>query len=121
MLTSEVTKALLPPTGEVRPKIGLTARTGAWVGSDAPGRARLFRKPRRGDGQCGHFCQSAAPDGRMGRLSGECQLSKALTVSLWAKNLFDLKYYANVSESTLGDDVLPAAPRTFGVTLSVKY
>ena len=44
MLTSEVTKALLPPTGEVRPKIGLTARTGAWTGAAAPGRARSLRK-----------------------------------------------------------------------------
>ena len=81
MLTPEVTKALLPPTGEVRPKIGLTAQTGAWIASGNAGRVRLIQESRRGDGQCEQLWQVGPPDGRMGRLSGECRSSgEILTV-----------------------------------------
>ena len=78
MLMRASTKALLPPTGEVRPKIGPSAQTGAWAASGDASRARLLQRSRRGSGQCGHVCQTAAPDWQMGRLSGECRFNKGI-------------------------------------------
>lgn len=40
-------------------------------------------------------------------------------LSLWAKNLFNEKYYSYISVGSFGDEGAPAAPRTYGVT--VKY
>jgi iron complex outermembrane receptor protein len=40
---------------------------------------------------------------------------------LYARNLFDKRYYAYVSVSTAGDLGLPAAPRTIGVALDFKF
>jgi iron complex outermembrane receptor protein len=44
-----------------------------------------------------------------------------LSVSLWAKNLFDKYYLVNVLESPFGASQSPGAPRTFGVRFGVKY
>jgi iron complex outermembrane recepter protein len=40
---------------------------------------------------------------------------------LWARNLFDQRHYGFVASSTLGDEYYPAAPRTFGATLRLRY
>jgi Beta-lactamase enzyme family len=61
--------------GEVRPKIGPTAQTGAQIAADHHRRARLLQLSRRGGGQWDHFCQTAAQHRRMGRLSGECRMT----------------------------------------------
>lgn len=39
---------------------------------------------------------------------------------LWAENMFDKRYFSSALEGANGDFVLPAAPRTYGVTLTVK-
>ena len=75
MLTPEATETPIPLTGEVRPKIGPTAQTGARTASDDAGRAGSARKLRHVGGPCGHLCQSSAPDALTGRPSGECRLS----------------------------------------------
>lgn len=77
MLTPEATETPIPLTGEVRPTIGPTAQTGARTALDDADWAGSSQKLRKGSGQCGHIRQSAAPDGRMGRPSGECRLGQA--------------------------------------------
>jgi iron complex outermembrane receptor protein len=42
-------------------------------------------------------------------------------VRAWVKNLFDERYIVGGTESGVGDTILPAAPRTYGLTLSAKY
>ncbi len=42
-------------------------------------------------------------------------------VQLWAHNLFDERYYAARTETSVGDLQYLAAPRTFGVTLNSKF
>jgi hypothetical protein len=74
MLTPEATETPIPLTGEVRPKIGPTAQTGARTALDDAGRAGSAQKLRQVGGQCGHLCQSSAPDALTGRPSGECRL-----------------------------------------------
>lgn len=42
-------------------------------------------------------------------------------VKLWVRNLLDKKYYSYAEEQTLGDNTSPAAPRTYGISLSVNF
>lgn len=41
-----------------------------------------------------------------------------IAVKVWAENITDKHYYADVQPDNFGDAYFPAAPRTFGVTLS---
>jgi iron complex outermembrane receptor protein len=40
---------------------------------------------------------------------------------LWAKNLFDEKYLASAEEEAVGHLQIPGAPRTYGISVSVKF
>jgi iron complex outermembrane receptor protein len=42
-------------------------------------------------------------------------------VQLWVHNLFDQQYYANRTETSIGDIQYLAPPRMFGVTVSSKF
>lgn len=42
-------------------------------------------------------------------------------VKLWAKNLFDERYYDAMIVATVGDTGTPAAPRTYGVTIGAHF
>ncbi len=48
---------------------------------------------------------------------------QSTAVQLWGKNLGDKQYYSYVSQfaGSLGDATVPAAPRTYGITLSKKF
>jgi iron complex outermembrane receptor protein len=41
-----------------------------------------------------------------------------ISVKVWAENIGNKHYYSDVQPDTFGDAYFPAAPRTFGVTLS---
>ncbi|WP_255325804.1 MULTISPECIES: TonB-dependent receptor [Sphingobium] len=42
------------------------------------------------------------------------------SVRLWGKNLTKTKYYVSWTSQSLGDSIVPGAPRTYGVTLGYK-
>jgi iron complex outermembrane receptor protein len=42
-------------------------------------------------------------------------------VQLWARNMFDIRYYASRVETSVGDLQYLAAPRTYGVTIGSKF
>ena len=42
-------------------------------------------------------------------------------IRLWAKNILKERYFASVNSSAFSDGASPAAPRTFGATLDLKF
>jgi iron complex outermembrane receptor protein len=46
---------------------------------------------------------------------------EAFTVRLWAQNLNRAKYLLQAQSTAVGDLSIPAAPRTFGITLSTRF
>jgi hypothetical protein len=63
MLTPEATETPIPLTGEVRPKIGPAAQSGARTALDDAVWAGSSQKLRMGSGQCGHIRQSGLQTG----------------------------------------------------------
>ncbi|RYY25340.1 MAG: TonB-dependent receptor [Sphingomonadales bacterium] len=51
----------------------------------------------------------------------ELRFDGGLSIGIFGKNLTKEKYYSYVRASTDGDQVSPAAPRTYGVTLRYSY
>jgi iron complex outermembrane recepter protein len=43
------------------------------------------------------------------------------SVTLWGRNLSDVKYWGQGVPTAIGDQVAPAAPRTYGVTLGASF
>lgn len=68
------------------------------------------------------------PDNRLkqrpyGLLSGSVSWTSSddhYEVSIWAKNLTNAEYYSHLTETGPGDVGIPAAPRTFGISVGVK-
>lgn len=52
---------------------------------------------------------------------GWTSLDERFNARLWASNLFDERYFSSRLESGLGDIQIFAPPRTYGLTLGVKY